>query len=138
MQWRIVFLKEHAAVSVLLTCQRISSQKYLEDGFGRYPAALLWSVSTLISEIEMCQLFLGQPAAMTCPLIVLCLSPSYIWSRDDAAGHNWHRPQRAAAHVCTFDLLYMCACVDVLFVLVCVCALTDVRACGQWGWGKAS
>ena len=78
--------------------------KSVKDGLGRHPAALLLSALTLVSEIETCQLFLGQAAAVTRSLIVLTsvTSPhTYGAGRDGAAaGQNWHRPQRAASRVC--------------------------------------
>lgn len=119
-----------------ILCVRTHFQPLLTSQSAQKCWRWVWTISScppferLISEIETCQLFLGQAAAVTRSLIVLTSVSSLIHMEqggDDAAGQNWHRPQRAASHACTFDLLY-CVCPSA-FMSVCVCVYLNGYVC---------
>lgn len=99
----------------------MSQKKKKEEEFGLYPAALFSSVLTVVSEIEICQLFLGQAAAVTCPLIVLS-SVSFLMHMEQG---RHCCPELAQATEGSFTCVYLidCICVCQVFMHMCTFVL---------------
>ena len=99
-------------------------EKHVEDGFGRYPAALFPGASTLVSEIKMCQLFFGAGCRSDMPTdcAQLRLFPHTYGEGTTLSARNGtgHRGQFFFffffLHVGNFDLLYVCYYYFIFFV----------------------
>ena len=103
-------------------------EKHVEDGFGRYPAALFPGASTLVSEIKMCQLFFGAGCRSDMPTdcAQLRLFPHTYGEGTTLSARNGtgHRGQFFFFFFfCMWATLIYCMCVIIilffLWVLMC-------------------